>query len=290
MAEGRRFGWPEGGRPFIDERGVLRDAVEEAERDSYSPFFQPHLPNQLARARDERRALDFVRRYGPLGFAELAIAEVVRRGADDDERERLIASLEEMGWGDPLNWLLAQARSVRMALEIIEALVNEPARVELVLDRHRLRHEDLLPFGDDGPATRGATFPVARGAQVGESTYEGQGAALGRAIVVDLVAANTVGVGSRLVIGDEAQPFRREFRADALIEVAWWWVGEWAAGGHEIRRCELEDCRLPFVATHGRQRFCPGDVVYDEHEHVLRGGRSRCASLDQKRRQRQEGE
>lgn len=74
----------------------------------YDPFDYPNLPNALARVYTEKDVVDFVQAYGMLGYrrTELPEGEKTYRGF----------------FGEPVDWILSQARTVRFALRIINAL------------------------------------------------------------------------------------------------------------------------------------------------------------------------
>lgn len=118
----------------------------------YEPLGRRNLPNALARivaadaARDRRQAETiarreaerFLRRYGPLGFARLP-------GADPAWR------------GEPLGWIMAEARTVRFALELIEALRDRQAR-ELL----RVLHHQRPAANRSSPASGGGDWRYVR--------------------------------------------------------------------------------------------------------------------------------
>jgi hypothetical protein len=272
------------------EEGMVRGLPTEPEGLSpYDPFERVELPAALARICDEKSALRFARRYGPLGYAGLlaaAVEEAYRAG--DEEGRKRYSKLLWRHWREgtePLNWVLAQARGVRLVLDLLEALEwDNDVHVESVVRTHRF-------FSPDSFTESHAVFLVAKGLGLGSSERLGirigwpynwpwpkeprEGA---RQIILSLVNENTAHVRWQLA-RNEAGGFSLAYESRALVEVAWWHVQAVAAGGH-VRLCRLPTCRSPFIVTDDRQRFCPGE--FDPA--TGQAGRSRCASLYQKRK------
>jgi hypothetical protein len=94
------------------ENGVVVATGKRAHR-SYAPLAHRELPGRLAEVSGETEAIEFCRRWGLLGYARLYL----RQSGVAQKRAR--AFLSNMGWGDPLEWMYAHARTVRMLLELI---------------------------------------------------------------------------------------------------------------------------------------------------------------------------
>jgi len=132
----------------------------------------------------------------------------------------------------------------------------------------------------DSAGDRTITISYLRGVRRGASTaiLPSPGIAalqVGWDTMVDLVNANTAKIREELVQRQELMWVERDVtvmvasrreglvwvrRYGALIEVIWSMVGDIAVKGHQdgevyLRRCEW--CRIPFLATDKRQRFCP---------------------------------
>jgi hypothetical protein len=294
--------WPRLLRPTIDKRGLLREAATNTERERlseellYDPFTQRELPNALAKVVDRRSALRFARRHGRLGYTEL-LEGAYWRGTDaliEEKRQR--ALLEDLGTdvGDPLEWMLAQAKTVCFVMELVVALQegDEDATGDVLVRRRAGRRVE--PLGE-GEFVRNE-YLLARGPQVSgnffspsdtqASLYPDAGPfEEARRIILDMLEANTTGVGWRWR-PHLARGVAMGHSARALIEVIWWHVGTAAAAGTDetVRLCKLETCRAPFIVTDDRQHFCPADYVYT-HSRTgeKRRGRSRCAALYVKR-------
>lgn len=273
--------WRAGDKPFV-EGLVVNDRSDEARRRAYRPQDFPLLPNALSKVKDERSALDFVRKWGLLGYSELLLSTLRlfdESAEGDEDKERAVrAEVDQLAGGDPLPWFLAQAKSVRFATELVEALqIDRPGAVGLVLAIHQTEWRPAEFAGASGASLR---FTLARGLEVRSREYtELDSPRMAMRIVEDLVASNTRTVRRILLPGSSGNRLRWTTNMSALSEIVWSHVGDWADHGL-VKLCELETCRTPFLVTDGRQRFCPADEE---------GGKSRCAGLYQKRQQRRSG-
>ncbi len=299
----------------ISARGVLGwgvpVAISAALREGaehYDPYGTPELTNALSKVVDERSALRFARRYGLLGYAGVLFAlkgqaaSSERRGREADPLldrrgvDRLFRDLHG-DYGDPLPWLYGQARSVRLALALVQALPQGPEAIAAVVREQAPLRGDLA-----APAVR--PLQLAYGLQLHEVDLMDQllrprarkdlpeaelRPLLAALLIEELVNSNTAGLQWRLfsLPTDGSYELALGFRQRALFEVIWWHVGNTAASGRdgaEVRLCKLATCRAPFIVTDQRQRFCPADYPYtDKKTGRTRPGRSRCAALYQKR-------
>ena len=300
----------------VNERGVLcwgaPDAIDPALVEGachYDPYARVEIANALAKVSDERSALRFARQFGLLGYDELllsldaraASAEEQGRQADPLLDTRSVSHLlDELGGelGDPLPWLLAQARSVRFALDLIEALPGGSEAITAVGQRHSVPRLDqtghisarlvVLAFGlrTEELDLMDDLLRARRPAQ--DLPEEQLRPLLATLLIEELVNANTAGLQWRLYSPPAHGPYSLKvgFGQQALFQVIWWHVGNAAVGGKRgtrVRLCELETCRAPFIVTDERQRFCPADYIYKDKSGHKRPGRSRCAALYQKR-------
>ena len=294
----------------VSPRGVLlrapRDCANPLEgRISYDPYKRYDLPNALARVTDERSALRFARVYGLLGYADLLgwrwaeITSVDRRRLFDEpllDEKRLAELVRDLEGepGDPMPWLLAQARSVRLTLELIEALARQDiAGLRSVVMRHTLPHE--VAAGESRPQLLVSGGLTVKWFDPGPGLlqpYPGANRARPAAhLIEDLVNPNLAALRTELFTpayrGEDDLVMELGPQHTALFEVIWWHVGNAAFGGRpgaRVRLCELPSCRAPFIVTDDRQRFCPADYTYtDKRTGKTRPGRSRCAALYQKR-------
>ena len=298
------WSWPRLLRPVIDERGLVQEAANDDERERqtdellYEPFTHRELPNALAKVFDERSALHFVHRHGLLGYTSLLEQAMWVGKATLTDVKQARTLLDDLGdiVGDPLEWMLAQARTVRFVMELLVALQNgDEGTVSNVLERRRSGRQ-VVPLGE-GEFVRNE-YLLARGPQVAGGFFSPRDSERSlypnvepiqeaRQIVLDMLEANTTGLGWRWRPHDTSG-IAMGHSARALIEVIWWHVGTAAVAGtgKEFRLCALDTCRTPFIVTDDRQRFCPADYVYTDKQGHKRPGRSRCAALYAKRRDR----
>jgi hypothetical protein len=275
----------------------------------YDPYERPELASALEKVTDEKSALRFARSFGLPGYGEVLLAiETEAESALLDGRApdplldlEALARLREEGggrFGDPLPWIYAQARSVRLALELVEALPSGSEAIQSVG-----RRQATPQLGGDGHV---AAYPVQlayglrtsevdlaqgllRKRRAGELPEEELRPLLCTMFVEELVNANAAGLTWRLFSPPAKGPYTLEggFSQQGLFQVVWWHVaGAAIAGkvGAKVRLCKLESCRAPFIVTDERQRFCPAEYgTRDQKTGKRRPGRSRCAALYQKR-------
>src|SRR5215213_7168730 len=111
-------GWTVAAR-YTDDDGVLRADGPVQRR--YLPGAFPRLATELARVDrgGEMSALAFVRRWGLLGYAQLVAGDAA---LSSGERKRRIDAL---GGGDPIDWVRAHARGVRVCLDLLDCLISK---------------------------------------------------------------------------------------------------------------------------------------------------------------------
>ena len=283
-------------------RGGLIDAAPfNLREDRFNPFDRPRLANDLVKVNDERSALAFARRYGSLGYAGYK-GDPPSGEKTADGRYEIMGRLDFRKMGDPLEWIYAQAGTVRLVLELLESMGGADERLETVLRRHcpyRLPQDvwglkesffqqvAYQRVQDDDNVGYLVTLPVAKLDTVADRMY---GAAtltdLAVSIISDLVDANTPEVRQRLSWDDTATKFVFRQGAPRLIQVVWWQVASVAvASDKQVKLCKL--CGAPFIVTDRRQKFCPAAYDYlDPKTKTSRPGRSKCAALYQKRKER----
>jgi hypothetical protein len=299
-----------GTRPPLPQEGDLDERAREHERRlqelSYEPLTQMTLPNALARiavvadertqqpatkavlsareAAARREAKRFLSTYGPLGYQLLK---------------------PELAWpeqGEPLGWLLAEAETVRFALDLISALQeHDSAALEATLSRRRVRsgedtgdeeRSDLTPtsmryavcrdvehhgwhLGTGHPRglDHGWYDPVAFYPLPGQSAADLRGHA-GR-IVANLVRAHHPSQEGELVFREGR--FAEVIEERPLLAAIWLHVKRAALGDVDVRHCAA--CGAPFLVSDRRQQYCPS---------LVSGEKSRCSTRQQMRRLRQE--
>jgi hypothetical protein len=248
----------------------------------YDPLEVPALPNLLAKVTNRDSAIEFVDRFGLLGYSGLKSAtnqSVHDFGVPIDWFEWL-----KLAWkGDPLSWFLSHASTVDLVLRLIVHLStgNEDGISQLL--RSRMVYADGMVEGDK--TERVAGLVLAQGSEVRfrpislDGAVSGQHSAMAAELIVNLVNSNTQFVRNRLQLSFDKDDIWSSISFVALIEAVWYLVGQAAAKARfsGIRLCE--ECGAPFIVTDKRQRFCPGGVGYSSS--------STCGTRSRKRRQRQ---
>lgn len=242
-ADGRGAGFP--GLWRVAEDYVIQDRwLKEQGKDArlYFPAAHKELPSELAKLHegDEKAVLDFARTYGALGY-------------------RCLVKDHTLPNGDPLTWIWAHAGTVRLCLRLLEGLQDKdtnhiPNRDHL---DNVLREIASPQWGQDAPKAR-----IAAGGKIGEAYWglapqsRGEFEDLAATIFKDIVNKNLIGLSPRLVFNEQTNSWRQVFSFQALIQMVYWHLANYAAGGR-LKRCEAEGCGSLFLQTDGRQRFCP---------------------------------
>lgn len=270
-------------RRYEIESGSLRRAGPRDVARYYFPMAAPSIIRDLRRLEpgDAAGALAFARLWGLLGFHNLGSG--LRR-----ERE-------------PLLWLWAHAKGVRLVLTLAELLKSFASDREISLFLRTERRpaidedtdliqeaNDLMRRGTDAdfaaaaalaPALFGPSTNTSSQVEDAELIY-GAGDRLrwtvwparsvtwrnvAERVIETIVNANLVH-GPNLVlryVDDGSAVLNRGFKA--VLPVVYQHVAEVIAGPFRI----CEHCGTPFKPSHGRQRFCPPE---DQTK-----GESRCA-------------
>lgn len=255
--------------------------------EEYNPLSEPNLSTYFSRIRTCEDAKSFAAAWGPLGYASL-----IPEGKDI--------------MGEPLSWLLAQARTVDLATHLAEGLgTGEKGldRLEATL-RQAFREQVDRLTGRRWVLTYAARHELKHELFSTEPVYRDP--SLARRLLIIMVNANLATVRPRLemreldpdkrpieVFGDEspaATTLRFSVVINTLIEAVWWQVAEWAAwAATEDRLRVCEECGSIFQATDRRQRFCPprSDWVERNRKLGLPPPESPCAVRHRQRRWQQ---
>ena len=239
---------------------------------TYMPFSESSLPTALARVSSGQISpLEFASMYGELGFSWIVRRELlpgfsvslprtnewkaahIRYRAYRDAVYSASRSLPE---GDPLEWLMAHARTVALCLQFIGLLEcgDEMATREEV---------ECIPAHK--PFARGVHLvhlPVRRW----RNSLKGHRASqVIRPQLCNLITQNISGV-RREFITDPFNSHVGSFFFGATIEAVYWQLAD-NMEAKMVRRCD--ECHRFFIARDKRQRYCP----------ALPGStRSRCSS------------
>jgi hypothetical protein len=220
----------------------------------YAPITHPELPQMIASLAeaDDHAIVAFAETYGELGYAFLTPKFYTW---PDGQRT--------MG-GDPLDWIRAHGRTVRLCLELTEAInANDAAAI------------DAIPHGDDGTVDRRieeeklkacrsvindpillsayyTRWMVAKRDEVLPQTVPLDLPPFTRARVVRaaIINANMSGVRRRLTVRDGSV-----FTYGTMIEVVYWQLADLVVGGI-VARCQRPGCGALFIQRHRSQRYC----------------------------------
>ena len=221
----------------------------------------------------------FYRRYGDLGFQLLKDKESFWPDS-----------------GEPLGWIIAEAKTVSFTLALIDALNRQDLRdLKATLASRRLpdlptrgerRKRKLVRYAvcRDAPRHHGRTLGPETGAWPQSDVAWYDPTALYRlqgddeASLFDHAGGIAADVVRHHLPGQEYGFFWREghfVEAPArgpLLRAVWLHVRNTAVDRAEVRTCR--ECGAPFLVTDRRQRFCPS---------MEAGGKSRCLARRQMR-------
>ncbi len=228
------------------------------EWEPWHPFRYSNLPNQLAKIESTEKIVSFVEKYGVLGYQAL-----IKDNPGTDTYTL----------GDPIDWFLQQAKTVKFALQLINAIQEETEEENLKKLIYSTQIQvPLKMFLKNTPEKLTANAHCfAQGPEITFITieqpkkWEGIHRSLAIQMVSHLVNSNTKGVNRTIGLKEEGftpvEPyqFAHTINSRSLIEAIWYQVGDTALNsqGKGTRICK--ECGLPFVVTDKRQQFCPDD-------------------------------
>ena len=259
----------------------------------YYPFDFSYLPNQLAKVIDENSAIKFVNSYGSLGYKEFF-----------GEKEFLKEELWPLKYGDncdPFDWFLLQAKTIRLALYLIEAIYENGGRdLKKLIKKDSITRniedktnnstkEEIAHHVAIGCKEEFIKSPIERAELDGASTNE-QYRILALELAAYIISINSMGVHRGIAYETDYTSYNRpvpkepltvapRFFANSLIEGIWHQVGDillasQQRGGKGVRICE--ECGMPFIYYDKRQIYCPKD----EYSHgSLCGNRKRIRNF-----------
>lgn len=218
----------------------------------YHPFDFPNLPNALAKVDNIKSAIEFSKKYGILGY-----------------RSFTDTTTEVYCKGDPVEWFLAQALTIRFILFLIKAIQNNDDEEIKSLISDTVVQVPLNTFYENAPTGHYAPAHISIEGQetvyrIFNSNYWKDKYHLFALQMVNLqINKNTEGVRRQLILNErEMNKSVPQFASRSLIEAIWYMVGDiyllsFEDKGKGIRTCE--ECGMPFIVTDKRQKFCPGD-------------------------------
>ncbi len=200
----------------------------------YPPMGHKELPGEMAKLSpgDEGAVLQFAQTYGVFGYAKL----------------RHIAP-EEKPPGEPLDWIWAHARGLKLCLGLSDYLqTRDEEKLEVYLDTHRASKTWRgLRMYEAEIAYREQIVQVQWARDAGESAVD-----LARCIRIELINENIRGI--RRAFQDVDGSDQSYFVFSALVEAAYWQLADMMTAHEPIQRCTA--CGAPFIQTDPRQRFC----------------------------------
>ncbi len=223
---------------------------------SYLPMAYPEIPGALAKAAtgQESDILTFVRHYGLLGYErawrfpeELIGARTWLKGSYDATAARI---------GDPVAWVVAHARTVKLLLDLLGSL-NDDAAIGMAIDQLTVRRSHA-----DGSHTEGIEYQAAERGYLRPQTVQvadmpPRDAALH--IISTELNTNLTGVSRTLIVekqNDGRQGFTSLFTPCSLLDCIYWHLADAAVGGW-VRGCANPRCGAFFVAKSDRVKYCP---------------------------------
>ncbi|UNC92419.1 hypothetical protein [Candidatus Contubernalis alkaliaceticus] len=243
----------------------------------YYPFDFPNMPNALAKVDNAEQAVDFVKRYGFLGYFTF-----------DDEKTVSLLSV-----GEPLDWFICHAKTVKLVLYLIEAMQNKNEKIiKSIIDSSiveitrkmlwegapEIKKTEAQKASEkvktkahviaEGPNISYTdafiqTPEILLGSQILSDNPQNKYQMIAILMVSHLIDENTKRVRRTLFLGGKKlDRFMQSFYSRSLIEAIWYMIGDAALlsqekNGKGIRTCK--ECGLPFIVTDKRQQFCPGD-------------------------------
>ena len=232
--------------------GHIRAIPPLKTRRHYFPMGSPSVLSEFARVTpgDERKCLAFVKRWGLLGYDDLATGHP-----------------EPIG--DPVEWIWAHVNGVRAALDLRTATSDEDRLAAYLeglvgLKVGQGRHVVEWPKGFER-----ATAPLTVFGMIVNPNLRG----FHREVSDSAPSIEAALGGGR---------YHNVFRWDALICVIYEHLAD-VLVGHTVRICV--HCDWPFVPTHARQNFCPGSW----NPRLNKRERSLCEQRYTAARRRREG-
>lgn len=201
----------------------------------YAPLKTPELPTELQRvATGNLSPIEFAGQFGLLGYRNLT-------GYQQHE-------------GDPLDWVVAHARTVHFCLQFIGMLQEDASEEEI-------RYE-LEQFPDGPYALLEKIIEIDLRCDISPPKNETEKKLRGhvkashvaRIEVCKFVSYNIERVGRRLLTDRFATKIDSYISFHAMIEAVYWQLADRIEGGG-VRRCLA--CKQFFVARDKRQQYCP---------------------------------
>jgi len=273
------------GGGFVQELSSSREAAEW-----YYPMSHPELPAELAKLADSsnEEVLQFVKRYGLLGYQQVAESSPFRhsrleyylRSAVEQEipvvspKHALDFGTDKaLGLGDPVDWILIHASTVKMVLEIAGALNNRASLNRQI--EGLVRREPYYDEYGEGLYGEGLEdvlrFEYAQRENRRKIRYNYYAELIhpheaAMQVIHTVLDSNLVGVFRRIpVVSDthedaagkriKTSELESVFEFQSLLDCIYWLLADSILGDAKIRKCLF--CHRYFIAVHGKMKFCP---------------------------------
>jgi hypothetical protein len=219
----------------------------------YLPMAWPEIPRELAKVASGRESdvLDFVRRYGVLGYARAwRLEELVGAWLLEGGHEEGDPTLH----GDPVSWVVAHAQTVRLVLELMGHL-DDATALRAFLDTLKVTQVGHPEHYVYRVARRGDLYAMEmRSVSRGKHPLE-----VARHMIETILNRNLTGVSRVLIVEHQDnghQGFASLFEPRNLLDCAYWHLADAAIGGW-VRRCANPRCGAFFVAKSEKVKYCP---------------------------------
>ena len=229
------------GERFLNSQNMTKDL--------YFPINRPELPSEFAKiaSGEERDILDFVKTYGLLGYDG-----VMRTTLRSDS---LVVDMPDtpeslLGKGDPVVWVLAHARNVRLALDLAARLGDTP-HLEVFLQgliregpEGKRIYFEMIRRNDRWPMIG---WPISKHSSQDHAYF----------IIEHILNWNTSGTVFKVMAAENADgetTLTRYLNPYTLLDVVYLHLADSIVGGM-VRICEY--CKRPFVPPNRKYKFCP---------------------------------
>ena len=242
----------------------------------YNPYEHPELPPLLAAisSEDENKTLEFVNQWGLLGYSELFTSK-----ASPSQRAEFDSGYGK--WGDPLEWIWAHSRNVRLLLKLIDLLNNQDSKginsylKRLLTETPAPLKNYLLTYATPTATTNQMGFGIALTTPVQFAS----------AIISRVINDNyTKFVSSRLITYDKTTgELAESHTTPALLPVIYSHLKAAAIKKIGYYQCEFRYCKRWWAIGNERRgpknRYCQTDTV----------GESLCSRKERYHRSKKKG-
>lgn len=254
--------------PHAVDNGVVVQVNAPTDDEWYSPWEHKEIPTEFARLReaDERAVLDFVDRWGVLGYLPMFVSQNI------NEIDRLSVLRRNGRIGEPLWWIWNHARTIRLLFTL---LANIWGRNEAAL---RAYLDEIMPDG-----TLEFAYGVHRNQVMALSPQNLSGPLAEAATIVHgIITPNMDMLRPELMMFDsQTGELAWSHSTPALLPVVYAHIATAAVRSYGYYQCAYRLCDLmwPSECRQGPPRqYCPPDGTSSE---------SRCSRKERYRREQE---